>query len=91
MVELIPKGVRCTGLALAYNISIGYFGGTTPLITTWLTVETGDPVAPAYWIAAAGTVGLITALFLIPETRFRPLARDCSSASSKGFSAQIQP
>jgi MFS transporter, MHS family, proline/betaine transporter len=74
MVELIPKSVRCTGLALAYNISIGYFGGTTPLIATWLTVYTGDPVAPAYWIAAAGTVGLFTALFLIPETRFKPLA-----------------
>lgn len=73
MAELIPKGVRCTGLALAYNISIGYFGGITPLIATWLTVVMNDPVAPAYWIAAAGTVGLFTAVFLIPETRFKPL------------------
>ena len=29
-VELIPAPVRCTGLAFAYNVSIGVFGGTTP-------------------------------------------------------------
>ena len=35
---------------------------------------TGDPIAPAYWIAAAGAVSLVTNLFLIRETRFEPLA-----------------
>ena len=39
-VELIPAPVRCTGLAFAYNASIGWFGGTTPLIATWLITPT---------------------------------------------------
>ncbi len=73
MVELIPRSVRCTGLAFAYNASIGYFGGTTPLIAAWLLTATGDPIAPAYWVAACGAVTLITALFLIRETRFTSL------------------
>ncbi|MEM7223082.1 MAG: MFS transporter [Pseudomonadota bacterium] len=72
-VELIPTDVRCTGLAFAYNASIGWFGGTTPLIAAWLITATGDPVAPAYWIAAAGAVSLVTSLFLIRETRFQAL------------------
>lgn len=72
-VELIPKPVRCTGLAFAYNASIGYFGGTTPLIAAWLLTTTGDPIAPAYWVAAAGLVSLITVVFFIRETAFEEL------------------
>jgi MHS family proline/betaine transporter-like MFS transporter len=74
MVELIPRQVRCTGLAFAYNASIGYFGGTTPLIAAWLVTSTGDPIAPAYWIAATALVSLLTAIFLIRETRFQPMS-----------------
>ncbi|MFB3115779.1 MAG: MFS transporter, partial [Nitrospirales bacterium] len=58
-----------TGLAFAYNASIGFFGGTTPMISAWLINSTGDPISPAYWVAGAGAVSLLTVLFLIPETR----------------------
>jgi MHS family proline/betaine transporter-like MFS transporter len=68
-VELIPQPTRCTGLAFAYNASIGYFGGTTPLIAAWLVSATGNPIVPGYWVAAAAAVTLLTALFLTPETR----------------------
>ena len=72
-VELMPNAVRCTGLAFAYNASIGFFGGTTPMISAWLINATGDPITPAYWVAASGAVSLLTVLFLIPETRDRSL------------------
>jgi len=72
-VELMPAAIRCTGLAFAYNASIGFFGGTTPMIVAWLIHTTGDPVSPAYWVTAAGVVSLLTATFLIPETRDRAL------------------
>lgn len=72
-VELIPRAIRCTGLAFAYNASIGFFGGTTPMISAWLINSTADPVSPAYWVAAAGAVSLLTVLFLIPETKDRSL------------------
>lgn len=68
--ELIPEAVRCTGLAFAYNATVGWFGGTTPMIAAWLIASTGDPIMPAYWIALAGTVSLVTALFFVRETRF---------------------
>jgi MHS family proline/betaine transporter-like MFS transporter len=72
-VELMPVAIRCTGLAFAYNAAIGWFGGTTPLIATWLIRETGDPLAPAYWATFGGVVSLVAAVFLIRETRFERL------------------
>ncbi len=72
-VELIPNAIRCTGLALAYNASIGFFGGTTPMVSAWLIKSTGNPISPAYWVTAAGAVSLLTVLFLIPETKDRSL------------------
>jgi MHS family proline/betaine transporter-like MFS transporter len=69
-VELIPKPIRCTGLAFAYNASIGFFGGTTPMIAAWLIEVTGDPISPAYWVSIAGVITLLTAVFLVRETAF---------------------
>lgn len=73
-VELIPNAVRCTGLAFAYNASIGFFGGTTPMISTWLISSTGNPIAPAYWVAGSAAVSLLTVIFLIPESKDVSLA-----------------
>lgn len=79
-VELIPEPVRCTGLSLAYNTSVGWFGGTTPLIATWLIAQTGDPISPAYWVMLAGSVSLFTAIFLLHETK--PSAGEEASPAS---------
>lgn len=67
-VELIPGAVRCTGLAVSFNLATALFGGTTPLIAAWLIAATGDPVSPAYWVAAGSALSLFAALFLIRET-----------------------
>ena len=69
-VELMPTPVRCTGLAFAYNASIGLFGGTTPFMASWLISMTGNPIMPAYWVTLGGAVTLLTAIFLIRETAF---------------------
>lgn len=68
-VELMPAPIRCTGLAFAYNASMGLFGGTTPLVAAWLIDRTGDPLAPAYWVTATAALSLMTLLFWIQETR----------------------
>jgi len=66
---MLPAAIRCTGLAFAYNASVGWFGGTTPLIATWLITRTGDPITPGYWVAAAAGVSLVAAIVLMRETR----------------------
>ena len=47
-------------------------GGTTPYVVTWLTAETGNNVAPAYYVVAAAIVSLLTIL-TIRETAGRSL------------------
>ena len=66
-VELMPVAVRCTGLAFAYNASIGLFGGTSPLIAAWLINYTGNPIAPAYWVVTAASISLLTLVFWVKE------------------------
>jgi MHS family proline/betaine transporter-like MFS transporter len=73
-VELMPAAVRCTGLAVAFNVAEGYFGGTTPLIATWLIAQTGNPLSPGVWVAFSGLCTLITVVVFTRETAFRPLS-----------------
>lgn len=67
-VELMPVAIRCTGLALAFNIAEGYFGGTTPLIASWLVEVSGKPLMPAAWLMMSGLITLVTTIWFTPET-----------------------
>ena len=68
MTETFPKSVRYTGLSVSYNFSLAIFGGTTPLVCTWLVKVSGGNVwMPAYYLIATCILGIVVALF-IPET-----------------------
>jgi MHS family proline/betaine transporter-like MFS transporter len=62
MVETAPLPVRCTAVALGYNICLGIIGGLTPLVATWLVERTGDETAPAFLIMAAAAITFGTIL-----------------------------
>jgi MFS transporter, MHS family, proline/betaine transporter len=67
LVEAAPPAVRCTAVALGYNLCYGLFGGLSPLVATWLVQRTGDEMAPAFLIMASAAVTLVT-LFWFRET-----------------------
>ena len=62
MVKAAPASVRCTAVALGYNICLGVIGGLTPLAATWLVNRTGDEISPAFLIMAAAAVTFATIL-----------------------------
>jgi MHS family proline/betaine transporter-like MFS transporter len=68
LVSLFKAPVRFSALALSYNISVSAFGGTAPLINTWLIGETGNTMIPAYYLIAAAVVGLIAILMTEDRT-----------------------
>ncbi len=72
MIEILPAGVRCSASAIGYNICLGLFGGTTPLVATYLVERTADDFAPAYYLMATAVISLIATLSL-PETARKPL------------------
>ncbi|WP_217274042.1 MFS transporter [Shewanella sp. VB17] len=65
--ELFPTEVRYTASALCYNVSYTIFGGTAPLIATWLISITDSNLAPAWYLIIIAIVALIGGLTL-PET-----------------------
>ena len=71
-VELFATRVRFSGFSIGYNICVALFGGTTPYMVTWLTVATGDAIAPAYYLVIAAVVSLAVVLTL-RETSGRSL------------------
>jgi MHS family proline/betaine transporter-like MFS transporter len=70
--ELFPTRVRYTALSIGYNIAVAIFGGFAPFIATWLIRETGNPLAPAFYVITAAVITFVI-LTRIRETAFEPL------------------
>ncbi|WP_042303119.1 MFS transporter [Paraburkholderia kururiensis] len=66
--ELFPKPVRATGIALTYVVSASFFGGFSPFIASWLVAQTGNVLAPAWYVAAACAVSLVPVIWLRDRT-----------------------
>jgi MHS family proline/betaine transporter-like MFS transporter len=71
LVEAAPRSVRCTAVALGYNLCFGLFGGLSPLAATWLVARSGDEMAPAFLIMSSAAVTFAT-LFWFHETYQKP-------------------
>jgi MHS family proline/betaine transporter-like MFS transporter len=72
-VEATPAHVRCTAVALGYNLCLGILGGLTPFAATLIVERSGDHLAPAFLIMGAAAVAFI-AVLTFKETYRRPLA-----------------
>ena len=72
MVEAVPWQVRCTAIALGYNVTLGVVGGLSPLVATWLVVRTENNYSPAFMIMAAAAISFI-AILNFKETFRTPL------------------
>ena len=58
LVDLFPTRIRYTGIGLSYNISAALFGGTVPLVATWMINSTGYQSSPAFYLMACMLVTL---------------------------------
>ncbi len=62
LVELFPTRIRFSGIGVSYNIALAIFGGTAPLVSTWLVSRTGDIESPAYYLITMALISLIATL-----------------------------
>jgi MFS family permease len=65
--ESLPRRVRSGAVATIYALAISTFGGSTQFVVTWLIRITHDPLAPAWYMAAAVAVALV-AMTMMRET-----------------------
>jgi MFS transporter, MHS family, proline/betaine transporter len=72
LAELFPGRIRCSAVALTYNVGFAVFGGTAPLLCTFLIRVTGDKLAPGYYLIAVALISLLLMLRL-KESAHKPL------------------
>jgi MHS family alpha-ketoglutarate permease-like MFS transporter len=70
--ELFPTSVRTSGIGIPQTICAALFGGTAPIMATWLHGLGGALYLSAY-VMALTAVSLAGYVFLLPETRGRSL------------------
>ncbi len=71
IVELFPTRVRYSAYGLGYNISSALFGGTAPLLMTWLIPHFGIYVPAFYAVITA--IGTLIAVSTITDRAHQPL------------------
>ena len=74
LVEIFPTAVRYSGASIGYNLAYMIFGGTAPLLATWLVDRTGSHIAPAFYLVAVA-VAVLPAAWKLPETSRLSLRR----------------
>ena len=64
MVEAFPTSVRFSAIAITTNISGSVFGGTAPILVTYLIAKTGSTMIPAFYLTAGAVIALIALRFV---------------------------
>jgi MHS family alpha-ketoglutarate permease-like MFS transporter len=70
--ELFPTRVRTSGIGIPYAICAAIFGGTAPMVATWLH-GLGGPLYISAYIMLICAVSTLIYLFVTPETFRRSL------------------
>ena len=85
---LFPTAIRYGGMAIAYNVSTSLFGGTAPLLATWLVDKTGNHYMPAFYLMLAAAVGFI-AICKVSESARLPLEGSPPAAESRAEAREL--
>ena len=75
--------IRYRTLAITFNVSVSIFGGTTPLVATWLVHATGNHLAPAFYLTIVSIIGFFVILFLFANTAGKSLKGSYPTVASK--------
>lgn len=55
---MAPPKLRCTSVAMGYNLGMAVFGGTTPMLATYLVKLTADNDAPMFYLMLGVLISL---------------------------------
>ncbi|MEM7123057.1 MAG: MFS transporter [Pseudomonadota bacterium] len=71
MIAQFPSSVRVTGYSIGYNIPLAIFGGTSPLVATFLIDKTHLQLSPALYLIAAAILAFVV-IWRMPHTENAP-------------------
>ncbi len=64
MIEAFDTPIRYSGLSFGFNVGLAIFGGTCPLIATWLIEVTGNNKSPALYLMLFAVIAFITSIYI---------------------------
>lgn len=64
LLEMLPAGVRASGISVIYSVGVTVFGGSSQFIVTWLLAKTDNPLSPAFYMVVCGALSLAALLSL---------------------------
>jgi MHS family proline/betaine transporter-like MFS transporter len=64
LAEIFPTNVRYTAYSTGFNLSTVIFGGSAPLLMTWLIGLTGIASIPSYMVILTAVITFVTAMSL---------------------------
>ncbi|MDY0407109.1 MFS transporter [Virgibacillus sp. 179-BFC.A HS] len=75
--------IRYRTLAVTFNVSVSIFGGTTPLLSTWLVHQTGNNLVPGFYLTIVSIIGFLVILFLFRNTSGKSLKGSYPTVATK--------
>lgn len=64
LIEIFPADIRNTAFSIGYNISLGIFGGTVPMLATYLIHKTNWLLSPAIYLSLVAGIVFFTVFFI---------------------------
>ena len=78
--------LRASGLSTVYSVVVAVFSGFSPFVLTWLVHETGDKLAPAWYLVAVTVVSTLVMPWLVDRT-----GEDLDAQSPKEAPPRVRP
>lgn len=64
LIEIFPADVRNTAFSVGYNVSLGIFGGTVPMVATYMIHKTGVLLSPSFYLSAVAMIVFLTTFYI---------------------------
>jgi MFS family permease len=80
LIESFPAKIRYTSFSLPYHIGNGWFGGTLPLIASFLAEKTGNIYAGLYWVIGVALMTFLVGTFGLTESHRVEIWREAEEA-----------
>ncbi|WP_077328243.1 MFS transporter [Virgibacillus siamensis] len=80
---MFTTDIRYRTLAVTFNVSVSLFGGTTPLVATWLVYQTGSNLAPGFYLTVISIIGFLVTAFFFTNTSGKSLKGSYPTVATK--------
>ncbi|WP_163651849.1 MFS transporter [Listeria sp. PSOL-1] len=81
--------VRYRALSVTFNISVSIFGGTTPMVASFLINKTNNDLMPAFYMIAVCLIGFVVVTFMFRDTSGKSLRGSFPAVESKEEAAAL--